>query len=242
MLKLTNDVQAVSNSKPLLAPFEIYDVVFDGVSSREITGVKDPSMKYYTMDVKFSNANGTYTHTLFMPKEGDEVRQSSSGGFEMASNFEVFKVFIKQVATVLINEEKYNTFFDKIRTAGLDLSNPTHFQKFVEAYGKLLEPSKNKQTQLKLMGKLNKNTGMYVASLPLFAKINRDGELYPTNFIGSNLFFTAAEKTKIDEYLNATPTKMGKSNDLLGANNDLVVDNTDLTSASFNDVEIDLDL
>ena len=35
---------------------------------------------------------------------------------------------------------------------------------------------------------------------------------------------------------------MGKSNDLLGANNDLVVDNTDLTSASFNDVEIDLDL
>ena len=131
MLKLTNDVQAVSNLKPLLAPFEIYDVVFDGVSAREITGVKDPSMKYYTMDVKFSNANGTYTHTLFMPKEGDEVRQNSSGGFEMASNFEVFKVFIKQVATVLINEEKYNTFFDKIRNSGLDLSNPVHFQKFV---------------------------------------------------------------------------------------------------------------
>ena len=221
MLKLTNDVAAVSNSKPLLKPFEIYKVTFDGVASREITGVKDPSMKYYTMDVKFSNKEGTYTHTLFMPKEGDEVRQNSSGGFEMASNFEVFKIFIKQVATVLINEEKYNTFFEKIKNAGLDLSNPVHFQKFVEAYGKLLEPAKNKETNLKLMGKLNKNSGMYVASLPLFAKINRDGELYPSNFIGDNLFFTAAEKTKIDEYLNATPTKMGKSDDL-------VVDNTDL--------------
>lgn len=235
MLKLTNDVAAVSNSKPLLKPFEIYEVTFDGVASREITGVKDPSMKYYTMDVKFSNKEGTYTHTLFMPKEGDEVRQNSSGGFEMASNFEVFKIFIKQVATVLINEEKYNTFFEKIKNAGLDLSNPVHFQKFVEAYGKFLEPVKNKKTNLKLMGKLNKNSGMYVASLPLFAKINRDGELYPTNFIGDNLFFTAAEKTKIDEYLNATPTKMGKSDDL-------VVDNTDLAGASFNDITIDLDL
>ena len=235
MLKLTNDVAAVSNSKPLLKPFEIYEVTFDGVASREITGVKDPSMKYYTMDVKFSNKEGTYTHTLFMPKEGDEVRQNSSGGFEMASNFEVFKIFIKQVATVLINEEKYNTFFEKIKNAGLDLSNPVHFQKFVEAYGKLLEPAKNKKTNLKLMGKLNKNSGMYVASLPLFAKINRDGELYPSNFIGDNLFFTAAEKTKIDEYLNATPTKMGKSDDL-------VVDNTDLAGSSFNDITIDLDL
>lgn len=235
MLKLTNDVAAVSNSKPLLKPFEIYKVTFDGVASREITGVKDPSMKYYTMDVKFSNKEGTYTHTLFMPKEGDEVRQNSSGGFEMASNFEVFKIFIKQVATVLINEEKYNTFFEKIKNAGLDLSNPVHFQKFVEAYGKLLEPAKNKETNLKLMGKLNKNSGMYVASLPLFAKINRDGELYPSNFIGDNLFFTAAEKTKIDEYLNATPTKMGKSDDL-------VVDNTDLAGSSFNDITIDLDL
>lgn len=235
MLKLTNDVAAVSNSKPLLKPFEIYEVTFDGVASREITGVKDPSMKYYTMDVKFSNKEGTYTHTLFMPKEGDEVRQNSSGGFEMASNFEVFKIFIKQVATVLINEEKYNTFFEKIKNAGLDLSNPVHFQKFVEAYGKLLEPAKNKETNLKLMGKLNKNSGMYVASLPLFAKINRDGELYPSNFIGDNLFFTAAEKTKIDEYLNATPTKMGKSDDL-------VVDNTDLAGSSFNDITIDLDL
>ena len=235
MLKLTNDVAAVSNSKPLLKPFEIYKVTFDGVASREITGVKDPSMKYYTMDVKFSNKEGTYTHTLFMPKEGDEVRQNSSGGFEMASNFEVFKIFIKQVATVLINEEKYNTFFEKIKNAGLDLSNPVHFQKFVETYGKLLEPAKNKETNLKLMGKLNKNSGMYVASLPLFAKINRDGELYPSNFIGDNLFFTAAEKTKIDEYLNATPTKMGKSDDL-------VVDNTDLAGSSFNDITIDLDL
>lgn len=238
MLKLTNDVTAVSNSKPNLKPFEIYEVTFDGVSSREITGVKDPSKKYYTMDVKFSNEQGTYTHTLFMPTEGDEVRKNSSGGFEMASNFEVFKIFIKQLATVLINEEKYNTFFEKIKNAGLDLSNPTHFQKFVEGYGKILEPAKNKKTHLKLMGKLNKDLGRYVATLPLFAKINRDGELYPTNFIGDNLFFTSAEKTKVDEYLNATPTKMGSS---VGKVED--IDNSDLTNiGSFNNIDIDLDL
>jgi len=238
MLKLTNDVTAVSNSKPNLKPFEIYEVTFDGVSSREITGVKDPSKKYYTMDVKFSNEQGTYTHTLFMPKEGDEVRQNSSGGFEMASNFEVFKIFIKQLATVLINEEKYNAFFEKIKNAGLDLSNPTHFQKFVEGYGKILEPAKNKKTHLKLMGKLNKDLGRYVATLPLFAKINRDGELYPTNFIGDNLFFTSAEKTKVDDYLNATPTKMGSS---IGKVED--IDNSDLKNiGTFNNIDIDLDL
>ena len=239
MLTFNEDVQAVSISKPMLKPYDIHEVNFDGVTIKEIQGVKDTSKNYVIMEVTFSNDKGTYTHSMFMPKEGDEIRGTSSMGFEMPSNFEVFRIFIKQLASVLVGEEKYNTFFDKVKAAKLELSKPDHFKKFVEIYAKLLSPAiGKKKTNLKLMGKLDINTGRTLPTLPYFAKINRDGELYPANFIGENLFFASAEKTKVDAYANQAPTQMeAVAQDAIGSNDDLLGMQTENL-----DMGIDLDL
>lgn len=240
MLKFTeNKEQAISNSKPILKPFDIYEVTFDGISSKEFTGTKDPSVKYHVMEVKFSNENGTFTHNIFMLKDGDEVRKTSSAGYEMASNFEVFKIFVKQLASVLVGEDKYNAYFEKVRNANVDLSDPKGFNAFVDGYAKILKPAEGKKTHLKLMGRLDSKTGRYMATLPIFANINRDGDLYPSNFVGENLFFTSSEKTKVDNYLKMAPTKMEP---VTGKVDDLITNNDDLASLNNIDVDLDLDL
>lgn len=239
MLKFTdNNEQAVNTSKPMLKPFDIYEVTYDGISSKEFNGAKDPSAKYHVMEVKFSNESGTFTHNVFMLKEGDEVRKTSAAGYEMASNFEAFRIFVKQLASVLIGEEKYNVFFDKVRKQAIDLSSPEGFQAFIKGYSDLLKSAEGKKTHLKLVGRQDAK-GRYNTCLPIFANINRDGELYPSNFIGETLFFSSSEKTKMDAFLKMTPTKMGANT---GKAEELLTNNDDLANLAEIDISLDLEL
>jgi hypothetical protein len=76
---------------------------------------------------------------------------------------------------------------------------------------KALTDKKDVKTNLKLVGR-NVNGTVY-AQLPNACGLNKEGEIFPTNFIGKDLFFSNYEQQQADQYKNAKPTVM--SNDVI---------------------------
>jgi hypothetical protein len=195
---------ATSTSKPRLKPWGIYPVKFVGARKETITGKKDPSATYEVLKVRFEGEDGFYEESIFFPKEGDDIRPTytSKDGHEYQgiSSFERTMTFIAQVAQVLNPEgwQKMRAISSKFKS----------FDDVVSAFIKVTDPAKDKETNIKLIGK-NSN-GTVNASLPKFAAVSKEGELFVTdNFIGDKLFFTPYEESKKQEYYNAAPTNMG---------------------------------
>ena len=96
------DEKYVSTTLPLLKAWEIHDVKFDGFEYSKFAGKKDPSATYEVLKIKFKNDVGQFTHTLFAPKPGDEVRpkRTNSNGHEMESPSNL-ETFIKTIGHVL---------------------------------------------------------------------------------------------------------------------------------------------
>ena len=63
-----------STSKPRLKGNDIYTVKFDECEVKDITGVKDPTLTYKTLVIKFSNEDGVFEHTVFEPRSTDFER------------------------------------------------------------------------------------------------------------------------------------------------------------------------
>lgn len=195
--------QATSNVQQRLKPWGIYPVKFSGARKETIKGKKDPNAVYEILKVRFDGADGYYEESIFYPKDGDEkrpIRTSKEGHeYQGASSFDRTMTFIAQVAEVLNPEG-----FKKMQAASAKFRS---FDDVVNAFIKITDSAKGKETNLKLVGRTQ--DGNVVASLPKFVAINKNGEKFTCdNFVGDKLFFSAYEESKKVEYLNAKPTNM----------------------------------
>ena len=221
-------IQATSNVSYRLKPWGIYPVKFTGARKEVIQGKKDPSMTYEILKVRFDGEDGYYEESIFYPKPGDKKRPiyTSREGheYEGASSFDRTMTFIAQVAEVLNPEG-----FKKMQAA---VSKFKSFDDVVTAFIKITDQVKGKDTNLKLVGKTQKD-GTVVAVLPKFVAISKTGEKFTCdNFVGDKLFFSAYEEKKKAEYANAKPTDM--SNDIPAEINDI-----DKSPASSDDIDFD---
>lgn len=213
----------VSSSKPRLAGGEIHQVIFKSAKFDEIEGKKEDNkgMKYQVLDVTFENENGYYTERIFNPGDDGDVRGETDWNGQKISNpsaNERFGMFIGQFLSI-INPDALK------KLAGKSLTN--NFEKIAKFVAQSAMVNAEKEVELKLM--LGKDGS---PRLPIYASINRQGELYPSsNFIGTNLFFSDKEKTSITKMRNAVPTDTQK---LIGSS---PVKNT----ASNDDLDLDLD-
>lgn len=219
-----NNTTGVSTRKPSLKPYEIHDVVFDGVTADEFQGKKDTSKTYHVMKVSFSNDEGSYTETIFYPETEKDTERMSFDNTDrdgkpyksyMPSTYDRAMATVAQVAAT-INPEGWKKF--------QAAANKGMFKSFDDVVKALIQITKEFngkfKTKLKLIGR--NNQGNIVAALPNFVKINREGEWYiADNFIGSALGFTPAEEAKRRQFLNATPDTMEDSdNDIDVSNNE----------------------
>jgi hypothetical protein len=193
------DQTYVNTSRPRLAGGEIHNVIFKEAKYDEVEGKKDENkgMKYQILDIMFENDNGYYTERIFNPKDkGDERRSSDWNGQTIISPSpnEMFGMFIGQFLSV-INPAELK------KLAGKSLAN--NFEQIANFVAKAANVNKGKAVELKLM--LGKDGS---PRLPIYASLNRQGELYPSsNFIAlEGLFFTDKEKSTITKMKAAVPT------------------------------------
>lgn len=195
--------QATSNAQQRLKPWGIYPVKFSGARKETIQGKKDPSKTYEILKVRFDGEDGYYEESIFFPKPEDTERpkykNSEGHEYEGASNFERTMTFIAQVSEVLNPDG-----FKKLQAASAKFRS---FDDVVNAFIKITDVVKGKETNLKLVGRVQ--NGNVNAALPKFVAINKNGEKFTCdNFIGDKLFFSPYEETKKAEYANAKPTAM----------------------------------
>jgi hypothetical protein len=189
-----------SSAKPRLKGGEIHKVIFRGVKYEEIESKNDRTrgQKFNVMQITFDNEHGQFVHTEFDPGDsGNERGAIDWNGTKIIqpSKVEVIQLLIGQIMSVLNPD-------GLMKLANRPILG---FEKLVNAISKLLKDNEGEEVELKLL--INKDGS---ARLPMFASINRSGELYTSsNFISNKpgtLYFTDKEKSTITRFSNATPT------------------------------------
>lgn len=213
-----------SNAGAYLKPYDIYKVNLTNIEKTEITG-KDGTV-YPVIAIEFTGTEGNkgiFSTNLFVPnRESDMERRTlkNSNGHEsqVASNFENFQYTLMQIVHALnpAGEEKIKTNASKIKT----------IDQFIDLVIKALTGKNNIETSLKLVGR--NNNGVIYASLPNPCGINKKGEIFATNFIGDNLFFSNYEQTQQKNYRNAKPTPVNDDKTEDSSGEDVDLDNLEL--------------
>lgn len=212
--------QATSSTQQRLKPWGIYPVKFAGARKEVIKGKKDPNVTYEILKVRFDGEDGYYEESIFYPKPEDTKRpvykNKEGHDYEGASSFERTMTFIAQVAEVLNPEG-----FKKMQAASSKFKS---FDDVVNAFIKITDPAKGKETNLKLVGR--NRDGRVEPTLPKFVAVNKEGEKFTSdNFVGDKLFFSDYEERRKAEYANAKPTAMSSSTSTAAADIDGVGDN-----------------
>lgn len=196
-----------STTKTRLVGNNIYKVTFDGIESEDIQGVKDPTMVYRVLKLKFSSPDGTFEHTIFEPKDSDfdrtereiTTKEGKKEKIPQVSNYETLKLLIKHAMDVL-----NPVIAGKIDNGSANLT-AKDWNGLRTQICSVLNVGKGITTNIKLL----KNKKGDATFPSFFAAINKDGQIYvKNNFIGEKLAFTPYEKTRIENEENSVPTKV----------------------------------
>lgn len=193
-----------SAAKARLAGNDIYTVKFDGCEIVDIQGVKDPSMTYKVLKMKFSNEDGTFEHTIFEPKQADFNRTETSftkdGKTEkipQASGVENMMLLFKHAIDAIAPEVG-----KQIDSGAKSLGAPD-WNGLRILVAKILDSGKGNPTQIKLM-KNNKGEAQFPG---FFSGVSKEGKAYiRNNFMGNKLAFSTYELTRINNAATAKPT------------------------------------
>lgn len=203
-----------STTKPRLSGNEIYTVKFDGCEIVDIQGVKDPTLVYKVIKLKFSNEDGCFEHAVFEPKDTDftrtenEFTDNKTGKKSMIpqpSNVESMMLFFKH-AIDSINP----TIAMKIDGGTVNL-NAASWEELRTLVAKILDDG-SKTTEFKI--KLLKNSKTGEATFPgFFTGIKKDDNkaYVKNNFIGPKVSFSVYEAGKILKESTAVVTNTAKS-------------------------------
>lgn len=209
--KLSN-TSFVSTSSQRLKPYEIYRVKLTKIEKTELKGSKDPNMSYPVIALEFTSVDennpGIFSENIFIPvTENDTIRPTFKNDkgheYNRPSRFENFQYTLMQILETLNPEgaTKIKENSAKIKTV----------DQFIDLIIKGITKGMDKETNLKLVGR--NNNGTVYATLPSACGLNKSGELFATNFIGENLFFSNYELTQQKNYQNSKPTNMDKVDD-----------------------------
>ena len=197
-----------SNAGAYLRPYDIYEVNLTKIEKGELKGSKDPNAVYPIVSLEFTGCGdnkGTFSTNLFIPTSEQDMErptyQNSNGhDYQRPSRFENFQFTLMQIVHALnpTGETKIKENSSKIKT----------IDQFIDLVIKALKGKEKVETNLKLVGR--NNNGTIYATLPNACGLTKEGEIFPVNFIGDNLFFTNYELTQQKEYKNAKPTNMDK--------------------------------
>lgn len=221
-----NEQSFSSNAGAHLRPYNIYKVNLTKIEKTELKGSKDPNAVYPIVALEFTGCGedkGTFTTNLFIPTSEQDMerptyKNNEGHEYQRPSRFENFQFTLMQIVHVLnpAGEEKIKANASKIKS----------IDQFIDLIIKALSGKNNVETNLKLVGR--NNGGTVYAALPNACGLSKDGNLFATNFIGDNLFFSNYELTQQKQYQNAKPTTMETVDNPDVADNDVDLDDLDL--------------
>lgn len=203
-----SEIANVGASKGQLEGNKIHDVQFDGCEAVEL---KDGTMK--VLRIKFSNAEGSFSHTIFEPKDGDDKDIDGMYGKQPSRIKEMMTLFrhlgnaVCPELVTFIDNISGNITWDQIRKKVVEVTTP--------AIGT--------QTKIKLLTRkrVDNNTGEthYEATFPsYFLGYSREGRLYmKTNFIGPKTYFLDKELTAIKKQETEKPVAISNNTGNLDA-------------------------
>jgi hypothetical protein len=197
----------------------IHDVKFVSLTP-EIIEKKDGSATFDVVKIRFEDAAGKdYTHTVFEPRPGDDIRKDNSFGYKNPSMLEEMQFLFGHLIAAVAPE----TAKQMEAKGNIELDSWDKVKAFLV---KVTAKSGGTQTQIKLVPN-KEGRGVF----PSFVLgVSKKDEVYPrTNFIGKGLTYTANELKAIDTKANARPSAMP----------DL---NRSINSAATSDDDLDLDL
>lgn len=203
---LANASFSNENSTQYLKPFDIYTVKLTKIEKGELKGSKDPNAIYPIVTLEFTgtgDSHGIFTKNLFIPtsekdSERPEYENLNGHKYQRPSRMENFQYTLMQLVHVLnpAGEAKIMENASKIKST----------DQFIDLIIKALTGKDDVETKLKLVGR-NANGTTY-AELPNACGLNKEGNIFPINFIGDNLFFSNYEIEQQKKYQNAKPTDM----------------------------------
>lgn len=196
---------AQSTNLPILDGNKIHEVIFKGIEERDIQGVKDASLVYKVLDIKFTTSNGYYTETVWEPKAADFERRkgtNKSTGAETTSpsNVENMMLLFKHIIDA-VNPELGKQIDNKEKK----ISAPDWLQ-----LRKLMIAATEKFNGTPVKIKLIKNN-KGESRFPYFSMLTKEAPytaVVAGNFIGDRVYFSAYEKAQIDKAAAATPTNI----------------------------------
>lgn len=183
-----------STSKSKLEGNKIHSIILESCETQDIQGVKDPTQIYKVIKFRYSNDNGYYEHTIFEPREGDNMRGETeykkNGVIEkipQPSNIESMMLFFKHNIDAFVPQ-----LAKEIDEGTKKLSAPT-WDKLRELVVKMMSYGKGNNSMIKLI-KDSKGEARFPG---FFTSISKEGKVYVrNNFIGNKLDFTEYEKQK----------------------------------------------
>lgn len=197
-----NEIAGIGEVRKSLEGNKIHDVTFDGCEAVEF---KDGTMK--VLRIKFSNAEGSFSHTIFEPKDGDDKDIDGMYGKQPSRIKEMMTLFrhlgnaVCPELVTFIDNISGNITWDQIRKKVVEVTTP--------AIGT--------QTKIKLLTRkrVDNNTGEthYEATFPsYFLGYSREGRLYmKTNFIGPKTYFLDKELTAIKKQETEKPVSISNN-------------------------------
>lgn len=200
--------------KKVLDGNKIHNVTFDGCVIRDFNGTQDPSKTFKTIDIKFSNDEGVFTHTVFEPVSQEDFEDGQNNYGPTPSRVKQYLCLFKHLIDA-VNPELAKEINNK--TKSLNAPNWDALRKLVVDS---TNPGIGTKTQIKLFTKVKdgNTTSVFPA---YFLNYNRDGVLYmSTNFIGDHLFFTKKEISRIESAAVAKPTTDIEENSSKSISND----------------------
>lgn len=206
-----NETNFSSATGSYLRPYGIYKVTLTKIEKTELKGSKDPNAVYPVVALEFTgtgeeDSKGVFTTNLFIPTSDDDLerptfKNNEGHEYQRPSRFENFQFTLMQIVHAINpdGEEKIKANASKIKT----------IDQFIDLIIKAVSTKTNVVTELKLVGR--NNGGTVYAALPNACGLNKTGEIFPVNFIGSNLSFSNYEMTQMKQYQSAKPTNMDKT-------------------------------
>lgn len=215
-----------SSEKKQLEGNKIHEVTFDGCEIKDLQG-RDGNQTYKVLNINFHNDEGTFTHTVWEPKESDMYDTDGMYGKQPANVKSMMLTFKHLIDAV-------NPSLSALIDNGTQSLNAPNWDALRKMMVEVTSSGIGRKTKIKLEKRKNGE-----AAFPGFvANYSRSGQLYMrTNFIGDNVFFTTKELNKIKQQETAKPTSVGNSDDIFQLSNPLTKPDKPVEN---NDFSIDL--
>lgn len=200
----------VASSQQYLKAYTINEVTLTKIEKTTLQGSKDPNASYDVIALEFTGTDknpGIFSTNLFIPSSDEDAKRptfknAQGHEYERPSRAENFQYTLMQLMQVL-NPEGAKAALAKLQ--GKNVSVDTFIQLVIGT----IKKKPNAKTNLKLIGR-NVNGTVY-AQLPNACGLNKEGKLFPINFVGDTLFFSAYEEQQSKAVKDAKPTPVAEN-------------------------------